>query len=107
MNIFKSIWRIIMAIAKKVFELLVQKKNRPPVIEDIPNQVVKETEPLELVVTASDPDGDPITLTATGLPAGATFTDNGDGTATLRYTPNHGDAGTYNIEVTADDGVVE
>ncbi len=94
-----------MAIVKKIFELLVTKKNRPPVIDDIPNQVVKETELLELIITASDPDGDPITLTAADLPTGCTFTDNGDGTGKVSWTPDFGQAGSYTPEITADDGV--
>ena len=43
----------------------------------------------------------PITLTATGaLPAGVTFTDNGDGTATLAGTPDAGTGGTYPLTFT-------
>ncbi len=46
------------------------------------------------------------TLQETGtLPAGVTFTDNGDGTATLTGTPNAGTNGTYPITITADNGV--
>jgi hypothetical protein len=46
------------------------------------------------------------TLSETGnLPAGVTFTDNGDGTASLSGTPNAGTGGTYTFTVTADDGL--
>ena len=42
------------------------------------------------------------TLTETGtLPSGVTFTDNGNGTATLAGTPAAGTAGTYPITITA------
>ncbi len=40
-----------------------------------------------------------------GLPSGVTFTDNGDGTATLAGTPNAGTAGTYSLLITAHNGV--
>jgi hypothetical protein len=39
------------------------------------------------------------------LPAGVTFTDNGDGTATLAGTPAAGTGGTYSFTVTASNGV--
>jgi hypothetical protein len=46
------------------------------------------------------------TISKTGaLPSGVTFTDNGDGTATLAGTPGAGTAGEYNIDVTASNGV--
>ncbi|QDU20543.1 beta strand repeat-containing protein [Urbifossiella limnaea] len=45
-------------------------------------------------------------LSATGaLPAGVTFTDNGDGTATLTGTPAAGTGGTYPLTITAANGV--
>ena len=47
----------------------------------------------------------PITLTATGaLPGGVTFTDNGDGTATLAGTPDAGTGGTYPLTFTGTAG---
>jgi hypothetical protein len=45
-------------------------------------------------ITTNDADGDTVTIEATTLPAWLTFTDNGDGTATLTGTPvaaNEGD----------------
>jgi len=45
-------------------------------------------------------------LSETGtLPSGVTFTDNGNGTATLAGTPAAGTAGTYPIMLTANNGV--
>ncbi|HEX3840060.1 MAG TPA: putative Ig domain-containing protein [Acidimicrobiales bacterium] len=46
------------------------------------------------------------TLSETGaLPSGVTFTDNGDGTATLTGTPAPGASGTYPLMLTATNGV--
>ena len=46
------------------------------------------------------------TLTETGtLPAGVTFVDNGNGTATLAGTPAAGTAGTYPLTITATNSV--
>src|SRR5581483_6506936 len=39
------------------------------------------------------------------LPTGVTFTDNGDGTATLAGTPNPGQGGTYPFTITAHNGI--
>ena len=39
------------------------------------------------------------------LPTGVTFTDNGDGTATLAGTPASGTAGAYSVTLTADNGL--
>ena len=47
------------------------------------------------------------TLSETGaLPPGVTFTDNGDGTATLAGTPAAGSGGTYPFTITATNGVI-
>jgi hypothetical protein len=49
----------------------------------------------------------PLTLTASGaLPPGLTFTDNGDGTATLAGTPAPGTGGSYALTVTVSNGVM-
>ncbi len=61
--------------------------NREPIVSPIADQVVNEGALLTLPVSASDPDGDPITLTAANLPPGASFIDNGSGSGTLSYTP--------------------
>ena len=46
------------------------------------------------------------TLSETGaLPSGVTFTDNGDGTATLAGTPGAGSGGAYPFTITATNGV--
>jgi cyclophilin family peptidyl-prolyl cis-trans isomerase len=56
------------------------------------------------VTTSGMPVG---TLTEAGstLPSGVTFTDNGNGTATLAGTPAAGTAGTYNLTLTVNNGV--
>ncbi|HST47479.1 beta strand repeat-containing protein [Jatrophihabitans sp.] len=56
-------------------------------------------------VTTSGGAG-PVTITETGtLPSGVTFTDNGDGTATLAGTPAAGTGGSYALTFTASDGI--
>jgi hypothetical protein len=58
-------------------------------------------------VTTSGGFPTPPSLSVTGtLPSGVTFTDNGDGTATLAGTPTAGTAGTYPVTFTASNGVL-
>ncbi len=56
-------------------------------------------------VTTSGGAG-PVSISETGtLPSGVTFTDNGNGTATLAGTPAAGTGGSYSITFTASDGI--
>src|SRR5262249_9501420 len=61
---------------------------------------VNETEPLALNITASDPESNDLMLTATGVPATATFTASG-ASAMLTWTPTASESGAYPITVTA------
>ncbi len=57
-----------------------------PVLDPIGDQAVDEGGNLSVTVTASAPAPDIPSLTTDNLPAGATFTDHGDGSGTLDYT---------------------
>jgi hypothetical protein len=58
------------------------------------------------VTTTGFPTGTSMVITKSGaLPLNVTFTDNGDGSATLAGTPNAGTAGAYPITITANNGV--
>lgn len=50
-------------------------------------------------ITATDPDGDALTLTAPTLPEWLTLTDNGDGTGTLTGTPGEEHVGDHVVEL--------
>ncbi|MFO7899372.1 MAG: Ig-like domain-containing protein, partial [Planctomycetota bacterium] len=85
--------------------------NRRPEIDPIGNVSVERGATLDLPVSASDPDGNPLVLHATsalpgfGLPDFAAFTDNGDGTGGFHFAPGVGDRGDYPITLHAtDDG---
>lgn len=56
-------------------------------------------------ITASDSDGDDLTISSGDLPAWLTFTDNGDGTALLSGTPDVAEA--VQIELKVSDGMTE
>lgn len=79
-------------------------ENTPPTLASITDQSLEEGQTLDVSVSATDADSDPITLSASNAPAFASFTDDGDGTGTLALAPQSGDAGSYDVTVTASDG---
>ena len=79
----------------------------PPVLASIGPQTLLEGDTVSIGVSASDPDGDPITLSASDLPIFAPFIDDGIGTGTLNLlAPGPGDTGIYSVTVTASDGAL-
>lgn len=74
-----------------------------PNLDAIDDASVTEANTLVVPFSATDPDGDDLTLSAFGLPGFAEFTDDGDGTGQIEFAPGFGDAGTYEISVTATD----
>lgn len=78
--------------------------NQPPVWTIIPAQSVNETELLSLQVNAVDPDGDPVTYSASGIPVNALF-DAPMGLFT--WIPSIGQTGTYTVMFTASDGMLQ
>ncbi len=65
------------------------------------SQSVDENRALSFGVAASDPDGDALTYSASGLPAGASFD---PATRQFSWTPGYHQAGTYTVTFTASDG---
>lgn len=60
-------------------------------------RTVVENQNLTFTVTATDQLSLIATLTTSGLPAGASFTDNGNNTGTFTWTPATGQAGIYSV----------
>lgn len=81
--------------------------NDAPVLSAIGDQSVNEGAVKSVALGASDVDsGSVLRFSATGLPAFATLTESGNGTASLNVAPGYSDAGSFNITVTVtDDGV--
>ncbi len=86
--------------------------NRPPVLDPVGNKETPENALLTIVLSASDIDGDNLIFTAfrilddggtAGLPAGASLTDNFNGTGTFQWSTNYGDSGNYKILFTVTD----
>jgi hypothetical protein len=64
---------------------------------------VVEGQPIEFTISATDPDGDPLTFSASNLPEGASFD---AATATFSWTPRYDQAGVYVVRFEVSDGVL-
>lgn len=73
--------------------------NRPPALEAIANQSAAHGTPLTFAIGATDPDGDTLTYSASGLPTGAIFEGQ-----TFGWTPTPSQAGTYHVTFSVSDG---
>ena len=79
-------------------------ENQVPTLSAPATQQVDEGVALSFLVTATDPDGDAVTLFADGLPSGATFTDNGNNTGSLSWIPDFSQSGSYEVAFMGNDG---
>lgn len=77
--------------------------NRAPLFADIAPQQASAGRLFELMVRASDPDGDALALSISNAPAGAAFTDNRDGTGLFRWTPGVAQTGSVVVRFHATD----
>jgi PKD repeat protein len=85
----------------KTVSISVADVDRPPVFAPGgESQSVDENRELSFTVEAADPDGDGLTYSAAGLPAGATFD---PATRTFSWTPGYTQAGDYTVVFTAED----
>ncbi len=82
--------------AQESFYVTVNAVNAPPVIEGVADIEVDETGMIELSVTATDPEGDDVTIT---------FSEPFDANGV--WETGYADAGEYVVTVTASDGISE
>jgi len=82
--------------------LVISEVNRAPVINAIGAQSVMENVALTFDVTATDADGDTVSITAEDLPTGATFN-----AGTFAWTPSLSQSGLHTFTVIASDGDLE
>jgi hypothetical protein len=75
----------------------------PPVLNLPGPQSASEGNPLTFTVSATDPDGQTVSLFSAQRPTGATFVDHRDNTGTFDWTPDFGQAGSYTVLFLADD----
>jgi hypothetical protein len=97
-------------IRKKVIEqirpsllpsLLPSQVNRAPVLATIENKTVSIGSPLAFTVSATDPDGNPLTYSASSVPPTAAFN---PATRTFAWTPTSAQVGTYMVSFRVSDG---
>ncbi|MGH7682020.1 MAG: Ig-like domain-containing protein, partial [Candidatus Eiseniibacteriota bacterium] len=79
-------------------------QNHPPTLSAPLTQQVDEGANLSFTVTASDQDGDHVTLTADQVPMGATFVDQMNNSASFSWSPNQTQAGTHTVAFAGNDG---
>jgi len=79
--------------------ITVNNVNRAPVLGPITDQSVDENALLSFSVNATDPDGQALTYSVSGLPTGAVFASQ-----TFTWTPSYDQAGTHSVTFIADDG---
>jgi hypothetical protein len=72
------------------------------VLAPIGNKSVTAGQQLQFTISATDPDGNPLTYSASNLPFGASFN---AGTQTFSWTPSSNQTGTYaNVHFEVSDG---
>jgi hypothetical protein len=74
--------------------------NQPPVLDPIGSKSVDEGTLLTFTVTATDPDGDSLTFSASNVPTGASFNPS---SRVFSWTPAFGAAGDYNVQFSVTD----
>ncbi len=84
--------------SSETISIVVANTNQAPVITPLPTLLGNEGETLRFVVSASDPDADPVVLSVVGLPSGATFNAR---TGEFSWTPDFSQAGDYGLVFTA------
>ena len=72
--------------------IVVNNTNRPPVLDPIGNKTTSENSLLEFTINATDPDGNVLMYSASGLPDGAVFDPY---TRSFSWTPTFEQAGTH------------
>lgn len=75
------------------------------VLDDIDDVTVAEGDNIVINISAANPDSASIGLSTSVLPANAVWTDNGDGSGSIDFTPDFDQSGNYSVTVMADDGI--
>lgn len=89
-----------------VFEVTVNQINRKPLLSAVPDQIIREGDILEVEISASDPDGDLLTITVPDPPPFGNFSGGENGQGVVTFQPQYSDAGSYLIEIFVnDDGI--
>ncbi len=79
-------------------------RDKKPVFDPIENKTVNEGDPLSFIITARDPDNDPIEYSCSNLPNGASFDQD---SRQFNWTPTLEQSGQYPVSFTASDNVLK
>ncbi|MCD6580730.1 MAG: tandem-95 repeat protein [Desulfuromusa sp.] len=85
----------------ETINITVANVNQPPVLDPIGAQSLAEGDTYNLVISASDPDNNPLTYSASNLPSGGVFIPS---TRSFSWIPGNDQAGTYLVTFTTSDG---
>jgi hypothetical protein len=89
----------------KSFGLIVTNVNRAPVFSPVHDVCVEQGQDASTFVQAQDPDRDPVSISAEGVPAYGQFNDTGYGWANLVFHPTVNDTlGRSTVTISATDG---
>ena len=89
----------------KGVSITVNNVNQAPVLDPIGDRSVERGSTMSIYISGSDPDGDAVSFSTTGLPSYASFTDYGDGSASLDLAPPlNMTPGSTSMTVTLSDG---
>ncbi|MBS0640237.1 MAG: putative Ig domain-containing protein, partial [Proteobacteria bacterium] len=83
------------------FTLTVRDGDEAPLLDPVGDKSAAEGATLSFQLTANDPNLDPVSFTAVGLPRGATLDAK---TGVFTWTPGYDQAGRYTVTFTATDG---
>ena len=86
-----------------MLRIIINNANKAPVFDPIVNASVNQKEVLKVQVTASDPDGDVLTYSASNLPVGATFV---PATRQFNWSPAYNQVGKYTVTFRVSDGTL-
>ncbi len=78
--------------------------NQAPIVAPITDRTVCTDAPLSVSVSASDPDGDELSMWIDPIVSNMSFTDLGGGSGTIDFTPDGTQVGIYPTTVYASDG---
>ncbi|HDR14303.1 MAG TPA: hypothetical protein ENN79_02220, partial [Desulfobacteraceae bacterium] len=83
------------------FGITVADLNQPPILDPVMDRTLEEGQQIEIRLQAEDPDGDPLTFGAVGLPRSAWLHPL---TGVFTWTPGYDEHGAYEVAFTVSDG---
>jgi hypothetical protein len=89
--------------AMEIVPITVTNVPQPPDLDSIGPRTVNEGDSLKFRIHATDPDGDPITLSLSNNPTNSSLVDSGNGSGVFRFKPSYVQSGVYLVTFRAAD----